>query len=59
LLTSGEVVGALAAAAQLQINCTSRFESFALRCIKVYSGNGILPSDTVSQITIRSPAEWG
>src|SRR5215472_16681772 len=46
------------AAAQLQINSTSRFESFALRCIKVYSGSGILLSDTASQISMRSSAEW-
>src|SRR5215472_11341932 len=46
------------ATAQLQINSTSRFESFALRCINVYSGSGILPSDTASQISMRSSAEW-
>src|SRR5215831_4024046 len=59
-LTFCEVIGALeAAAAQLQINSTSRFESFALRCINVYSGSGILPSDTASQISMRSSSEWG
>jgi hypothetical protein len=58
-LTFCEVRGALGAAAQLQINSTSRFESFALRCINVYSGSGILPSDTASQISMRSSAEGG
>ena len=59
-LTFCEVIGALeAAAAQLQINSTSRYESFALRCINVYSGSGILPSDTASQISMRSSPEGG
>ena len=49
----------IGAAAQPQINSTSRFESFALRCITVYSGSGILPSDTASQISMRSSVEWG
>ena len=58
-LTFCDVIGALGAEAQLQINSTSRFESLALRCINVYSDSGILPSDTASQISIRSSAEGG
>jgi len=59
VLACGDFTDALGAAAQSQIISTSRFESLAWRWIIVYSGSGILPSDTAPQISLRTSSVGG